>query len=151
MTRKLPTATYYRIREPKNFREAMRADVEVLVRHRRYLALMTVIVCCLDAIAAADGHASRGKFEKFVSRQFPEMCGSLEELRPSRGGAATLYDAFRNGFAHLRGPKPDFAIVEDHEIDGNWAARIEIDGVGEFVGLNVDRLAREFLTLLDRI
>jgi hypothetical protein len=47
------------------------------------------------------------------------------------------------GFAHLRVPKCDFAIVEDGEIDGAWAEQIEIDGAGCPVALNVDRLARE--------
>jgi len=36
-------------------------------------------------------------------------------------------------------------------VDGLWADRVEADGIGEFVAINVDRLAREFLSLLDTL
>jgi hypothetical protein len=32
-------------------------------------------------------------------------------------GPFVLYEEFRNGFAHLRGPKPSCAIAESHELD----------------------------------
>jgi hypothetical protein len=90
MVRKLPPDTFYRIREPQNFRAAMRSDVELLRSHRAYVSLTTVIVCCLDALAAGPGEATRGKFEKFVTAHFPELCKALEAARPGRKGAATL-------------------------------------------------------------
>jgi hypothetical protein len=151
MTRKLPRATFYRVREPKNFHAAMRSDVRLLHSHRAYLSLTTVIVCCLDALAAGSGKATPGKFESFVETHFPALCSDLERSCPGRKGAVTLYDRFRNGFAHTRGPKREFAICEDHELDGQWADDIEVDGVGRYVALNVDRLAREFLVLLDKL
>lgn len=129
----------------------MRDDVALLQEHRKYISLSTVIVCCLDALAAGSGKASRSKFERFVERHLPELCRALETCHPGNSGAQTLYDGFRNGFAHLRAPKPDFAIVEDHEIEQRWADEIEVAGVGRFVALNVDRLSREFLLLLDRL
>jgi hypothetical protein len=147
--RRLPPETYYRIRDPKNFYSAMRSDVHLLLKS--YLSLTTVIVCCLDALAAGSGEATRPKFEAFVTRHLPDLCTDLEKARPGKKGAATLYDGFRNGFAHLRGPKREFAIAEDLELDGAWADQVEVDNVGSFVALNVDRLAREFLMLLDRL
>jgi hypothetical protein len=150
-TRKLPPETYYRIRDPQNFYHAMRSDVTLLQSHKSYLSLTTVIVCCLDALAAGSGKATRPKFEAFVTKHLPDLCTAVEKANPGRKGAATLYDGFRNGFAHLRGPKREFAIAEDHELDGSWADQVELDGVGRFVALNVDRLAKEFLMLLDRL
>jgi hypothetical protein len=151
MVRKLAVKTFYRIREPKNFYAAMRADVNLLWSNRAYLSLTTVIVCCLDALAAGSGKASSGKFEKFVTRHLPDLCAALQTAcLGKKKGAAVLYDGFRNGFAHLRSPKPGFAIVADHELDGDWADRVEVNG-SQFVAINVDRLAREFLTLIDRL
>lgn len=156
MIRKLESDRYYRIRDRENFHPAMRSDVELLHFHRRYVSLATIIVCCLDAIAAGSAEASRPKFEAFVTTHLPDLCRALEDARPDKDhpnkkGSAILYDGFRNGFAHRRAPKTDLAIAEDHELGGDWAGRLEIKGVGEFVALNVDRLAREFLVLLDRI
>jgi hypothetical protein len=151
MVRKLSVETFYRIRDPKNFCAAMRADVKLLSSNRAYLSLTTVVVCCLDALAAGPGEATRGKFESFVTQHLPDLCAALEAAcLGSKSGAAILYDNFRNGFAHLRGPKPKFAIAEDHELGGDWADRIEVNG-SQLVAINVDRLAREFLILIDRL
>ena len=151
MVRQLLATTFYRVRDPKNFYKAMRRDVALLLEHRAYLSLTTVIVCCLDALAAGSGKASRRQFEAFVVQHFPELCADLHARYPTRPGARSLYDGFRNGFTHLRGPKSEFAIAEDHELDGAWADTVAVDGVGQFVALNVDRLAREFLNLLDEL
>lgn len=151
MPKKLPRETLYRIRDPKNFHAAMREDVELLRAHRAYMSLTTVIVCCLDALAAGSGGATRGKFEAFVTLYFPALCADLEGHCPGSKGAKTLYDAFRNGFSHTRGPKGKFAIAEDHEIDGAFAAEVEFNGDGSYVALNIDRLAQEFLMLLDQL
>ena len=150
MVRKLLGGTFYRVRDPRNFHAAMRADVNLLHSNRAYLSLTTVLVCCLDALAAGSGEATRGKFEAFVKQQLPDLCAALETACQGKKGAAVLYDAFRNGFTHVRGPKRKFAIADDQELGGDWADRVEVDGQ-QFVALNVDRLAREFLMLLDRL
>ena len=151
MGRKLPSRDSYRIRDPKNFHAAMRDDLKLLHSNRAYVSMTTVIMCCLDALAAESGKATRGKFEAFVSKHFHDLCRELSAACPGKKGEALLYDNYRNGFAHLRGPKQKFAIAEDHELSGAWADRIEIDGVGQLVGINVDRLAKHFVTLLDRL
>ena len=107
-------------------------------------------MCCIDALAAGSGDSSRGKFQAFVSQHFPELIVALKTAGTGGNGAAILYNSFRNGFAHLRGPKATFAIAEDHELDGLWADRIMVESE-EFVAINVDRLAREFLLLVDRL
>jgi hypothetical protein len=147
MVRKLSRKGFYQIKDPKNFRTAMRDDVQLLLSHQRYISLSTVIVCCLDALAAGTGKATRGRFESFVGKHFPGLCAALQAACPGRKGAAILYDEFRNGFAHLRSPKSKFAVAEDHELSGDWADEVEVDGKGQFVAINIDRLAREFLTL----
>ncbi len=151
MVRKLSPEGFYHIRDPKNFHPAMRADVGLLLSKRAYLSLTTVIMCCLDALAADSGKATRRKFESFVGKHFPELCTALESACPGRKGGGILYDEFRNGFAHLRSPKSKFAIAEDHELSGDWADRVEVNAVGQFVAINIDRLAREFLRLLDQL
>jgi hypothetical protein len=108
-------------------------------------------VCCLDAIAAGPGAATRGKFAEFVTRNSPDLVTEIEGVCPGKKGAAVLYDGYRNGFAHLRAPKPTFAIAEEHELDGHWAGLLEVPGGVLVLALNVDRLAREFLILLKRL
>ena len=151
MVRKLPPKTFYRIRDPKNFHAAMRTDVELMHSKRAYVSMATIIVCCLDALAAGNGRATSGKFESFVTKHFPDLCHELSRVCPGKNGAKLPYDNYRNGFAHLRSPKEKFAIAEDDELDGDWAGRIEIDGIGQLVAINVDRLAKKFLELLHQL
>jgi hypothetical protein len=156
MVRELSPESLYIITDPKNFHADMRKDVELLLANRRYLSLTTIIVLCLDALAAGSGKAERPKFESFVSQHFPDLCEALESAAlqapsPRRDkGARLLYEGFRNGFAHSRGPKVNFVIAQDHELEGAWAEWITV-GERSGIALNVDRLAREFLKLLDQL
>jgi hypothetical protein len=151
MLRDFPSpADVYHIRDPKHFHAAMRDDVKLLLENKRYLALTTVIMCCLDALAAGPSRADSRTFEIYVEKHFPDLCALLNSVWSGRRGANVLYDKFRNGFAHNRGPKASFVIVEDHEVEGDWAGRFP-DLEGQPVGINVDRLAKEFLTLLDQL
>jgi|SRR5882724_4630884 len=76
----------YRIRAPKNFYAAMRDDVELLLQNKRYLALTTVIMCCVDALAADSGDADRGKFERFMKKHFPDLCTLLDPKKRAQVG-----------------------------------------------------------------
>ena len=145
--RSIPLENRYRIRDPKNFYAAMRADIELLHKNRRYVSMTTLIFCCMDALAAGPGNATKGKFESFVSANFPDLASAIERTF-AENGTKHLYEAFRNGFAHLRAPKPSYAICEDHELGGDWVAVVSVDGL-TMNALNVDRLAREFLAVLD--
>jgi hypothetical protein len=151
MPRKIPSKDVYLIRDPRNFHDAMRSDIKLLHDNRAYVSMTTIIMCCLDALAAGPGKATRGKFEAFVLKHFSDLCHALSTAYPGGKGEAILYDNYRNGFAHLRGPKQKFAIAEDHELSGSWVEMIEVDGVGQLVAINVDRLSKEFQELLVRI
>src|SRR5947209_17261889 len=155
MVRELSPECFYKIRDSKHFHAAMRADVELLLSKPgkpAYLSLTTVIMCCIDALAAGSGEAAKPKFERFVTKHFPDLCIELESVSPGRRkGGRILYEEFRNGFAHLRGPKSKFAIAEDRELGGVWADTVEVDAVGQFVAINIDRLAKEFLVVLDQL
>ena len=90
MVRRIPADNFYRIRDPKNFYATMRSDVTLLLKHRAYLSLTTVILCCLDAIAAGSGEASKGKFGTFISRHFPDLIASIEKNCAGKKEIATL-------------------------------------------------------------
>jgi len=149
----IPAARLHRIRDPGNFHRTMREDVELLSSHGAHMSLTTVIMCCIDALAAGPGDASRAKFERFVERELPELCLQLGSATKAIGkkGSSILYDKYRNGFTHMRGPKNRFAIAENYELAGNWAGVVRVEGAGEFVAINLERLTGEFLQLLARL
>jgi len=151
MTIKLEKSAYYNIRAPQNFYSAMRRDVQLLLSHPAYTTCTTVVLCSIDALSAGNGDTNEKKFKRFVSEHFPVLCTELEQHVPKTPGAKILYERFRHGFAHLRGPKSGFAIGDNEELKGRYASRVEIDGVGTFVAINSERLIKDFLELLDRI
>lgn len=151
MVRKLSRENFYQIRDPKNFYAEMRSDVELLLSKRAYTSLTTLIMCCLDALGApVSGEATRGTFEKFVEQHFHDLCNALGTIC-GRKGSGILYEKYRNGLAHLRGPKSEFAIAEHGELGGAWADIVDVDEIGQFKTINVDRLAKEFLALLTKL
>ena len=145
MALKISPENFYKIRDPKNFHKAMRDDIELLRLRKAYVSLTTLLMCCLDALAAGTGKADRGKFTKFVRKHFPDLCEELGTACPGHRGADILYEEYRNGFVHLQGR---FAIAENYELEGRWAGVVEVDGEGQLTAINIDRLAKEFLTLL---
>jgi hypothetical protein len=141
---------HYKIRDPKNVYRAMHNDIKHLLTKRMFVSLSIVIFSCLDALAAGSGRADRTKFEPFVTNHFPELCAALKAASPGeRTGAGILYDEFRNGFVHLGAPNAKFAIAETDEMGGDWADIAKREGVGQWVRIDIERLAREFLKLLD--
>jgi hypothetical protein len=151
ITKKLPKSAFYNIPTPKNLYSTMHHDVKLLYDSRSYVTCTLVILCCIDALAAGKGKAAPAKFEAFAKKHFPELCTGLDGTIRGKSGEKVLYAFFRNGFAHLFTPKPGFVIAEDHELDSRYAGRLEFEGVGKFISINADRLARDFLRLIERL
>jgi hypothetical protein len=148
----LPRESRYRIREPKNLYPTMRRDIQLLQKNGSYQGLATLIVCFIDTLAAGTGEANRSKFADFIMENFPCLCADLNQIcSVKKTGAETFYDAFRNGFAHLGAPKDRFAIADNAELDGAWAGIVKIEGDGQFIAININRLAAEFVDVLDRL
>jgi hypothetical protein len=95
--------------------------------------------------------ASSGKFCAFVKKNFQELCSDLDGTVPRKSGEKVLYAFFRNGFAHRFAPERGFLIAEDHELDGRYAGIVEFNGVGKFIAINADRLAEDFLKLIESL
>ena len=141
---KISLPASYSIKAPEHFYAVMSSDVALLRDQGSYETCTTVILCCIDALAAGPGDANPNKFRTFVNEHFPALCAELNGAVPGKSGADVLYDKFRNGFAHLRGPKFGFAIANDGELEGHYATEVEVEGKGRHVAINVDRLINDF-------
>jgi hypothetical protein len=151
MPKVLPGKAHYSISDPNNYYRDMREDVELLRDHQRFPACLLVILSCLDALAAGKGEATSGKFKALAEREFPELCRRLDGLLRGKSGADVLYDSFRNGFVHLRGPKANFAIADNAESDGEWAGPLSVEGKGSYFAINIERVIEHFLALINRL
>jgi hypothetical protein len=117
----------------------MAKAVRLMYEARIYTATMCLITSYIDAIAGGD----KAKYLKFLEEHFSQLCQQL-------GGAVVFYEKFRNGMLHLNSPKLGFALLEDREADGDYVADVRV-GTMAMRGINVDRLAKEFIALAERL
>lgn len=148
MTNKILLPASYSIKAPEHLYSVMGHDVALLRDKGSYESCTTLILCCIDALAAGPDDANPSKFAAFANKHFPTLCAELDGVVRGKSGAEVLYDKYRNGFAHLRGPKSGFAIANDSELEGRYATEVEIKGRGTWVAINVDRLIKDFIRVV---
>lgn len=148
---KLPKDSFFSIRAPVNLYNDMLRDVEVLYRQPAFTSCLTLIACFIDALGAGSGGADKAKFVAFMERHFRGLCDELGTAVPGKPGAVTFYQEFRNGLAHLRGPKSGYALARDNETGGAYVEVFDVDQHGRYVGVNVDRLYTEFMALVRKL
>jgi hypothetical protein len=108
------------------------------------------MACFIDALAAKNGEATKPKFRKFMEHHFRPLCDELHRVAKSKPGADTFYEQYRNGLAHLRGPKSHYALARASETGGKYVEVFDVEQVGQFVGINVDRLHSDFIAAIER-
>jgi len=148
MAIKIKRDQVYLIRDPAHFYDEILKDLNLLWDAGSFSSAVTLMVCFIDAFAGGN----KRDFVPFMERQFPALCTELHALRPQKSGAITFYDEYRNGMAHLRGPRSGYALARDSETQGKQAAEFEIEGDNaRYIGISVDRLHTDFLALVERI
>ena len=151
MVVKLTKKDFYSLRDPANLYRDMLRDVELLYQQSAFTSCITLIVCFIDTLATGSGKAKKSKYTAFMEKQFKVLCNELRVAVPSKQGSVTFYEQFRNGLAHIHGPKTGYALARNNETGGKYIEIFEVDQYGRYVGINVDRLYAEFVELLKKI
>jgi hypothetical protein len=125
-------------------------DVELLYRSERFTSCTALVLAYVDALASPGADSDRGAFARYIAAHFPELSTGLGNRVPGKSGGDLLYDRFRNGLLHGLGPKDGFALCRDGELGGRYVDEVQVLGTGQFVGINVDRLVRDFLGIVRR-
>src|SRR5260370_39511190 len=144
MAVKLQRSQLYSTRDPTHFHNEMLKDIKLLWDAGAFPSCVTLMACFIDALAARNGEATKPKFRKFMEHHFRALCDELHAVAKSKPGADTFYEQYRNGLAHLRGPKSHYALARASETGGKYVEVFDVDNVGQFVGINVDRLYSDF-------
>jgi hypothetical protein len=145
----LPSTHLYAIKDPAHFHAEMLRDVQLLWQAGAFPSCVTLIACFIDAMAAGNGSATKAKFKQFMERHFRALCDELHAVAKAKPGAITFYEQYRNGLAHLRGPKSHYALTRHSDTGGKYVEFFDVARVGRFVGINVDRLHSDFLAAVN--
>jgi hypothetical protein len=117
-----------------------------------WLAIVLLIACYLDAMAARGGQATKKKFLTFMRSNFRQLCAGLDRREPGLDGAEVFYKFYRSEMAHTffsRNRK--YVIGDDRELRGAYVDEISVVGTpGIRVAINVERLYKDFVALAKR-
>jgi hypothetical protein len=86
-----------------------------------------------------------------MERHFRPLCDELANAVPGRPGAVTFYEQFRNGLAHLRGPKSGYGLARDIDNHGKYVEIFNVEDKGQYIGINVDRLYLDFTRVVNTL
>ena len=145
MVAKVPKEQLHSIRDSAHFHDELIRDVKLLWEANAFPSCVTLIVCFIDALAVGARGAEKARYLQFLELHFRSLCDELSAVVPVKPGAVTFYEQFRNGLAHLRGPKGGYALARATETNGKYIEEFEVDQVGRYVGINVDRLYADFI------
>ncbi len=151
----IPSHQLFTVSDPKRRYTSMSRSLQALYRAPsgpHYLAIMLLISCYIDAVAARGGQGTKPNFLRFMRSNFRQLCAGLEKREPGLDGAEVFYKFYRSEMAHTffsRNPK--YVIAEDHELKGAYVDDLKVSGKpGVRVAVNVDRLYRDFVALAKR-
>ncbi|MGA3242622.1 MAG: hypothetical protein ABSG03_40795 [Bryobacteraceae bacterium] len=115
IVRKLPADTWYQIRSPKNFYSAMRSDVELLLKHRAYVSLATVIVYISQILPGAKGipETRIPVVGQFQTDPLPEFLFTHIGSPPPIASEFDVHRDIRNNISHPSGVVDRFLSLEE--------------------------------------
>ena len=145
----LANTQLYNIRDPAHFYAEMLRDVQLLCDASAFPSCVTLIACFIDALAVGTGAATKAKFKRFMEHHFRALCDELRTVARSKSGAITFYEQYRNGLAHLRGPKTHYSLARDSQTGGKYVEVYDVVHIGRLIGINVDRLHADFVASVE--
>jgi hypothetical protein len=151
----IPSHQFFSTGDPKRRYTSMVRVLQTLYRAPHgphYIAIVLLIACYIDAIAARGGEGTKDKFLRFMRRNFRQVCAGLDNREPGLDGAEVFYKFFRSEMAHtFFSRNPSYVIAEDSELHGAYVDEVNVSGKHPIrVGLNADRLYRDFVALAKR-
>jgi hypothetical protein len=146
MTKKIPKQEFVDLGDRRVLADELKRSVELCHKEGRYVAVICIIVCGIDAFASGPKGISAHKkdYLTILENHFPELCAKL--------GARQFYHMYRNGIVHHFHPEHGYSMSQDQDLSGEYVGRLEIEGrPGNRVSINIDRLTADFIRLCDYI
>jgi hypothetical protein len=148
MDKTIPQQEFVNLGDRRTLADELKKSVQLCHQQERYVAIMCIIVCGIDAFAST-GHkmtplAHKKVYLNILQKHFPDLCQKI--------GVRRFYEMYRNGIVHQFHPRYGYIMSQDQDLNGQYVAEVEIEGrPGKIISLNVDRLAQDFIKLCDYI
>jgi len=148
MAKKIPKEEYVVLTDQRTLADELKKSVQVCYKEGRYVAVLCIIVCGIDALASVNKSlgltAHKKVYLSILEKHFPVLCEKL--------GAQKFYDMYRNGMVHHFHPMRGYIMSQDQDLNGEYVAELEIEGrPGPRISINMDRLIADFIRLCDYV
>lgn len=148
MAKTIPQQEFVNLGDRRTLADELKKSVQLCHQQERYVAIMCVIVCGIDAFASS-GHditplAHKKVYLSILRKHFPDLCQQI--------GVRRFYEMYRNGIVHQFHPRHGYIMSQDQDLHGQYVAEVQLEGrPGKTISLNIDRLAQDFIKLCDHI
>jgi hypothetical protein len=149
MTKKtIPQQEFVNLGDRRTLADELKKSVQLCHQQERYVAIMCVIVCGIDAFASIGHQITPLEHKKIylsiLRKHFPDLCEKI--------GVRRFYEMYRNGIVHQFHPRRGYIMSQDQDLHGQYVAEVEIEGrPGKITSINIDRLTQDFIRLCDYI
>ena len=144
----IPQQEFVNLGDRRTLAEELRKSVQLCHQQERYVAIMCIIVCGIDAFASTSHTIIPQKHKKtylsILQKHFPVLSQRL--------GVRRFYEIYRNGIVHQFHPSRGYLMGQDQDLNGEYVAEVELEGrPGKIISLNIDRLTHDFIKLCEYI
>jgi len=146
MAKKVPQQEFVNIGDRRILADELKKSVQICHKDGRYVAVLCIIVCGIDAFASGQKSftAHKRDYLKILEKHFPVLSKQL--------GAQKFYNTYRHGMVHHFHPMKGYILSQDHDLEGQYVAELQIEGRSEpSISINMDRLIHDFIQLCDYV
>jgi hypothetical protein len=146
MAKKVPKQEFVNLGDRRILADELKKSVEICLKDGRYVAVLAIIVCGIDAFAGGDKTftAHKRDYLQILEKHFPALCKKLP--------AQKFYNTYRHGIVHHFHPMKGYILSQDQDLNGEYVGELQIEGRPEpAVSINMDRLIQDFIQLCDYV
>lgn len=146
MTKQVPKQEFVNLGDRRILADELKRSVEICLKDGRYVAVICIIVCGIDAFAGGNKSYTTHKrdYLQILEKHFPALCKKLP--------AQKFYNTYRHGIVHHFHPMKGYNFSQDQDLNGEYVGRLQIEGRPEPVtSINMDRLIQDFIRLCDHV
>ena len=141
MAIKIPRSQFCDLSDHRALAATAEEVVQKCLDDGSFSAVLCLVACYIDALSGG----KRWLYLAALESDFPDLCAAMD--------AEVFYEKYRNGIVHEFSQKRGYAIAEEREMKGAYVddADIESGGPTKLIALNIERLAKDFITYARRV
>lgn len=134
----IPKNNFCDLSKKSNAYNDIKSSMDLLLNNKKWIALFLLMVSVIDSfLGDTSDRTNKDQFTDYMDKYFKQYFD--DEILT----AEKFYDNFRNPLAHNFSIGKEYVIVNNHEINGEYVAKIKCEGK-KYTALNIDKFVSDF-------